>query len=240
MFVVWVAVRQIAPDDLKVLVRTLMRVFPHTTMWLDGYYLAMVSTVQPPAWDAEPIQHRFREEAFRNALDEAAVDSALSLLATFVAGPEALDQYAGSGPLNTEDRPIIEFRTPRQGDRLNTKELAAEIFDVLHLYQEPLCPTYVAAEGETRSRLEQAQEARWTARRGLVEASRGRHVEAAKLFGRALAIDPADDLARYEMEAYSQKKGPRLGFLPGCGLCRGRRERVFFAEAWSSCLLLTR
>ncbi len=202
MFVVWVAIRQIAPEDLKVLTRTLLEVFPHTTIWLQGYYLAFVSTTQPAVWDAEQIQRRFADRPMREALDRAGLESPLGLLAGFIAGPPALGRFAAGQPLNTEDRPIIEFRTPRLGDRLNSRELAAVNLDILCALQEPLCPAYVRADRSTRVRLQQAHAARATANQAFVQKCLGQHIEAANLFAQALALDPSDDLARYEMEVY--------------------------------------
>ncbi len=138
MFVVWIAIRQIAPDDLKVVTRTLLDVFPHTTMWLDGYYLAFVSTKQPPEWNVDDIERRCEQGPLAQALDEADMGSPRAILATFVAGPDTLARFAGDQPRNTEDRPIVEFRTPRLGDRLNTSDLAAEMIGTLSLLQEPL------------------------------------------------------------------------------------------------------
>jgi len=202
MFVVWVAIRQIAPDDLKVLTRTLLEVFPHTTMWLDGYYAAFISTRQPLVLNADEIDRRCAGNLLAPALREAHIDSATELLATFLAGPETLRMFASNQPLNTEDRPIIEFRTPRLADRLNTSELAAEMIGTLSLLQEPLCLVYVTATESTQSRLLRAQQARWMARQALIAKCYGNHVEAAKMFRDALAKDATDGLARYEMEMY--------------------------------------
>ncbi len=202
MLVVWVAVRQIAPEDLKVVAKTLLEVFPHTTMWLQEYYLAFVSTTQPVVWDAQQIQRRFESRVMREALDRAGLDSPLGLFATFVAGPKTLGHFADGQPLNTEDRPIIEFRTPRLGDRLNSLDLAATNLDMLCSLQESLGPVYVTADPSTRARLQQAQAARATANQALVEECLGRHVAAANLFSQALALNPSDGLARHEMEVY--------------------------------------
>lgn len=202
MFVVWVAIRQIAPDDLKVLTRTLLGVFPHTTLWLDGYYAAFVSTAEPLVLNPAEIERRCAADGLARALDDAGIDSPFALLATFVAGPEMLSAFAANQPLNTEDRPIIEFRTPRLGERLNTTDLAAEMIGTLSLLQEPIYPKYVVASETNQTRLVHAQQARWTARQALIQKCYGNHVAAAKMFCDALAVDAADDLARYELETY--------------------------------------
>ncbi|MFV1965831.1 MAG: hypothetical protein ACC628_10440 [Pirellulaceae bacterium] len=207
IFVVWVAIRQIAPDDLKVLSRSLLEVFPHTTLWLDGYYAALVSTKTPAVIDADRIQQRCAEPALARALGEAGVDGPSSLLASFVAGPETLANFAGDQPLNTEDRPIIEFRTPRLGGRLNTSDLAAETIGTFSLLQEPMVPKYVTGSQNHCAAILQAQRARWMARQALIQKCYGNHVEAAKMFHEALALDRGDDLARYELETYLVSHG---------------------------------
>ncbi len=202
MFVVWVAIRQIDPDDLKVLSGSLLEVFPHTTLWLDGYYAALVSTKTPMVFNADEIERRCGEAALARALEEAGIDSPFTLLASFVAGPKTLARFVADQPLNTEDRPIIEFRTPRLGDRLNTNELAAEIIGTLSLLQEPLSPHYVTANETDRGKLLRAQQARWLARQALIQKCYGNHIEAAEMFRQALTLDRTDDLARYELETY--------------------------------------
>ncbi len=202
MLVVWVAIRQIAVEDLKTVTRTLLEVFPHTILLVDGYYMAFVATSQPLELDAEEILHRSSTTALANVLNEAGLDSPLPLLATFVAGPQRLASFAEGQPPCTEDCPIIEFRTPRMGDRLNSPELAAEILGTISLLQEPICPVYVNADEALSRRITRAQQARWISRQALIDKCYGRHIEAAQLFQQALSIDPTDDLARYELETY--------------------------------------
>ncbi len=202
MFVVWVAIRQIAPDDLKVLTQSLLEVFPNTTLWLDGYYAALVSTTGPHLFDVDAIERRCQSDELAGLLNESGIDSPLTLLATFLAGPEMLAAFAGDQPLNTEDRPVIEFRTPRLGERLNTSEFAAEMIGTLSMLQEPISVKQVTASDATLSRLQRAQQSRWVARQALIQKCYGDHVGAAEAFRDALALDSANDLARYELETY--------------------------------------
>ncbi|MCA9123659.1 MAG: hypothetical protein H6822_02450 [Planctomycetaceae bacterium] len=138
----------------------------------------------------------------KRALEEAGLDSPYPLLGTFLAGPDSLASFASDQPLNTEDRPVIEFRSPRLGERLNTSDLAAEMLGMLSLLQEPIHPNYITVNPTSAAKVLGAQRARWTARQGLIAKNYGSHVEAAQLFQAALAQYPADDLARHEMEVY--------------------------------------
>ena len=40
-------------------------------------------------------------------------DDDFALLGGFVAGPQALRRFAGSAPLNTDDRPVVVYSAPR-------------------------------------------------------------------------------------------------------------------------------
>ena len=216
MFVAWVAMRQIDPQDLKVLVRTLLEVFPHTTMWLDRRYLALIAPTQPLVIDAEEIQRRFDNTALKQVLEEAGMDSPLSLLSGFVAGPETLRNFSRGYPLNTENRPIIEFRTPKLGDQLNSQSLGAKNLDLIASLQDPLCPKYVTAGKLVRAHIQRAQEARWLAREALVLKYEGQHIQSAQRLNEALAKDPNDSLAQFEMEIYlvaHAKECLRRGFV---------------------------
>lgn len=207
MFVVWIAVRQIGPDDLKVIARTLMEVFPHTTVWLDRYYLALIATVDPFSLDADILQRTKTDVAWTRAFEEAGIASASELLATYVAGPRWLAEFTDGQPLNTEDRPIIEFRAPRLGERLNTNELAAEFLTELGPLEDSLASICPSIDSQDRDRLLAAHRARWTANRGLAEKCMGRNKLSVQLFRQALEKSPADNLARYEFTVYLYNQG---------------------------------
>ena len=202
MFVAWVALRQIDPRDLKVLVRSQLEVFPNTSMWLERRYLGLISTLEEPTFDVDAIQQRFAEESLRQVLDNAGLDSPLPLLAAFVAGAEKLRAFAADQPLNTEDRPIIEFRTPKLGDKLNSRELGAANLKLISSLQESIDAMPILANGETRAYIERSLAARRLSREALALKYQGQHIEAAKLFQKALALNPDDNLAQFELEIY--------------------------------------
>ena len=202
MFVAWVALRQIDPRDLKVLVRSQLEVFPNTSMWLERRYLGLISTLEEPTFDVDAIQQRFAEESLRRVLDNAGLDSPLPLLAGFVAGAEKLRAFAADQPLNTEDRPIIEFRTPKLGDKLNSRELGAANLKLISSLQESIDAMPILANGETRAYIERSLAARRLSREALALKYQGQHIEAAKLFQKALALNPDDSLAQFELEIY--------------------------------------
>ena len=97
----WIAPR--SAFEFKLLMRTFLDVFPHTTLWGDGSLMA--GRVEPLRFSARRHDERRADPAFR-----ALFDWDLDTMRTqYVAGPDTLRAFVGDGPLLTDDRPIIEY-----------------------------------------------------------------------------------------------------------------------------------
>ena len=102
------------PEDYRVLVRTFLSVFPRASLWwADGTTVLLGATAAPAVTRAE-LRRRMGEPALRASLGAIGVDSPEALLSLLVAGPEQLARFAGSGPLNTDDLPLIEYARGRR------------------------------------------------------------------------------------------------------------------------------
>jgi spermidine synthase len=86
--------------EYKLLMRTFMSVFPHTTLWGDGSL--MLGSMQPFTLS------RSAYEARRVGFEQFPWDVA-TLRRIFLAGPEEMREFAGEGPLLTDDKPMIEY-----------------------------------------------------------------------------------------------------------------------------------
>jgi len=101
----WVGHR---PDtQYKLIMRTFLDVFPHTTLWADGQL--MVGATQPLRLAREPFEAKRRRAVTRAALDAIGLDSFETLTSWYVAGPDQLRRFVGDGPLLTDDRPLVEY-----------------------------------------------------------------------------------------------------------------------------------
>lgn len=96
------------PDSqYKLIMRTFLDVFPHTTLWFDGQLMVgsvTPLTLSPALVDAKRLRHETRL-----ALDEVGLDSFETLASWYVAGPDELRAFVGAGPLLTDDRPMVEY-----------------------------------------------------------------------------------------------------------------------------------
>jgi spermidine synthase len=86
--------------EYKLLLRTFMSVFPHTTLWAEGS-LMLGSTV--------PFTiSRSAYEARRTSFDQFQWDLP-TLQRIYSAGPDEIREFLGDGPILTDDQPVIEY-----------------------------------------------------------------------------------------------------------------------------------
>ena len=125
-----------------------------------------------------------------------------SFLSALVLGEKELAAYAGSGPINTDDRPYISFTDRRRGGSSGGLPVLKSLAE--HLIANP--QSYLAAN--TPPEVVQALEQRFAARRhtvlgtiALLEKDEERAVAA---FARAREIDPGE---RGALRGLKQRRG---------------------------------
>jgi spermidine synthase len=86
--------------EYKLLLRTFLSVFPHTTLWADGGL--MLGSTRPFTIS------RTNYDARRQTFEQFPWDLA-TLKRIYSAGPEEARAFAGEGPILSDDRPVIEY-----------------------------------------------------------------------------------------------------------------------------------
>ncbi len=113
-----VAVQWVAGTEAeyKLIARTFLSVFPHTTAWGDGTLL--LGSAVPLRLRQSDFDRKVRMPRRVTMLAELGVHTFNDLLALYRAGPEELRAFAGSGPVLTDDRPQVEYflSLPRDGN----------------------------------------------------------------------------------------------------------------------------
>ncbi|HET6372234.1 MAG TPA: fused MFS/spermidine synthase, partial [Candidatus Polarisedimenticolia bacterium] len=115
VFAQWVQLYGMSPEDLKVLVRTFHSVFPHVMVFntIEDADLILVGTEAPLTFDLNQIGERMTELSVQVDLRRIGVTTPQDLLTYFVFGDMEIDEFAGDGPLNTDDNALIEFHAPK-------------------------------------------------------------------------------------------------------------------------------
>jgi spermidine synthase len=111
----WVHSYSMSLDNLQMILRTFHSVFPRASLWesATGDFL-IVGWLDPPA--PEEIEKRIRrswsELAPGEGLLRIGVREPEDLLRRWILDEEGFGRFVGSGPLNTDDKPLLELLSP--------------------------------------------------------------------------------------------------------------------------------
>lgn len=107
----WLPLTPLGDDGARMVIHTFQSVFPFATLWQGSpSNLVLVGSVSPLTIDANRLLDAFRHPELGKALRSIGLEDDLSLLGTFLHGPEGLQSYAGQAPIVTDDRPWLEYR----------------------------------------------------------------------------------------------------------------------------------
>jgi spermidine synthase len=102
--------------EYKLIMRTFVSVFPHTTLWHGGSL--MVGSSRPLVLDEAAFLRKQTAPPSKAMLDASGFNSFQALLRRYNAGPPELKTFLGEGPILTDDRPLTEyFLSLPQNDR---------------------------------------------------------------------------------------------------------------------------
>jgi spermidine synthase len=116
VMVQWIHTHTVSPSDLALLLRTFSAVFPETELWTSAYGdLIILGTVEPQPWDYRRIGAQMAGTAgVRDDLQSIGIWHPAALFAGYIIGHDTVRALtAERRALHTDDRPVIEFRTPR-------------------------------------------------------------------------------------------------------------------------------
>lgn len=120
IFVQWVQMYSMSPDNMRALIATVRSVFPYIYLFntLVGADLLLVASGHPVPLDVQQLKQRLEWEAVRQDLARIHIASVTDFLAYFRLGPDEVHQLAQGTPLNTDDNALIEFAAPKDLYRL--------------------------------------------------------------------------------------------------------------------------
>lgn len=118
----WIGTRTVTQYQL--MARTFLEVFPHATAWVGG--TLYLGTTAPLRLHRAAFESRLQQDGARRALASIELTSFDALLSRYTAGPEQLRAFLGTGPLLTDDRPLVEFHRslPRGEPDIDTSVLS--------------------------------------------------------------------------------------------------------------------
>lgn len=117
VFCQWLPLHQLSRGELRVVTRTFLAAFPNAVAWLgsldtDTPVLALFGSDAPIRLHWSRWAACMRDPVLRASLASAGMDKPGEIAAEYVAGRQELARFAGAGPLNTLDKPSVEFEAP--------------------------------------------------------------------------------------------------------------------------------
>jgi spermidine synthase len=91
----------------KLIMRTFLRTFPHTTLWADGSL--MLGSLEPLRISRADYEARLRHPPLLFGLSRVRLETFDALLRRYTAGPDEMRRFVGDGPVLTDDRPLLEY-----------------------------------------------------------------------------------------------------------------------------------
>jgi len=108
----WVPL-DLRPEDFQIIVRSFQAVMPYCSLWMGenclNKHAVLLGTLSPMRIDFLRVKKLIERPNISADLAEVNIHSVYDLLDCFVVGQEGLRKIAGEGPLNTDDRPLLEF-----------------------------------------------------------------------------------------------------------------------------------
>ncbi|MEX1274495.1 MAG: fused MFS/spermidine synthase [Bacteroidota bacterium] len=114
LMVQWVQLYETNDEIFKMIARTFQSVFPNVSVWqsLVGDVL-LVGSMDPQVPDEQLLQRKLSEDPVRLDLKRIDVTDVATVYSLRMLSQERLREYAGLGPMNTEQLPLLEYWAPR-------------------------------------------------------------------------------------------------------------------------------
>jgi spermidine synthase len=110
----WAHIYHMSPENLKIVVNTFSSVFPHSSIWFTilGDIL-MIGSPEKIVIDYLKLAERYNIPGVREFLQRLDIREPLALLSCYLLDEEGVARFAAGSRINTDNRPILEFSTPR-------------------------------------------------------------------------------------------------------------------------------
>lgn len=111
LLVQWIPFHLVSDREVKMIAKTFMTVFPHTTLWFTPLrqYIILIGTQEELKIDFESLSSKLEMGSVQRDLELLNVTDPIDVLNLFVMGEEVLAKYVGDARINTDNHPYLEF-----------------------------------------------------------------------------------------------------------------------------------
>jgi tetratricopeptide (TPR) repeat protein len=203
----WLPLYGMDAESVRSVVKTFATVFPHITLWANPSAATslLIGTNQPISIDVASLARRFERPPVRADLARIEAVHPWTLLAGFLFNEQAVAAYANAAPLNTDDRPLLEFAAPK-ALYLDTHTYPANLLALL-AHRKAMQPYLSPATGPVAEAFQHLVSATGATLEGWANVRLGREREGEALFERVLRDYPDNPTARGELAHILVKRG---------------------------------
>jgi len=206
----WVPI-DLAPEDFRMIVRSFRAVFPHMSIWLanncENKHALLVGTLDPFAVDYGRLSEALRDDRILGDLEEVGLGSVFEVMDSFLMAESTVDRFVEGADMNTDDRPLLEFRVGRHG---STEPFWVENLEDLSGHRERVYPFLVNVPSmdtvSVRSTLDRYFVATTYALRGQMLDLRKAPGGGRRYYRMALSFNPEDQSPAYFLTAARSRR----------------------------------
>ena len=149
----WLPVGGLSFDDLRILIATFDKVFPHTAAWyftqFPTHFIILVGAPEPLQINLEELREKM--VGVEHDLGTLDVDNVYELASMLLLGERDIDALVDGAPIHTDNRPILEYSDM---DLYNVVDVAPNLGRLMEFQQEDLLAYFMGSE----SQLEELEE----------------------------------------------------------------------------------
>lgn len=117
LFCQWLPLFQLDMPSLKTIIRTFVHVFPHASLHLGHYstqqpILCLEGSAKQRVYPQDYLLQLVTDRTLQNELVQMQLNSDFALFGGFLGSSNQLKEFAGTGPLNSDDHPVVTFQAP--------------------------------------------------------------------------------------------------------------------------------
>lgn len=112
VLVQWVHTYESSKDLIRLVIRTMRETFPHATTWLGPSDVIFVASRKPITFDAAKVAARMARPDVKEDLARVDIHDVYGLLSKQIHSEQGQLEFAGPGPINTDDHNILEYSSP--------------------------------------------------------------------------------------------------------------------------------
>ena len=203
LLVHWLPLDQMTSGGLRSVLATFQSVFPDVHVWEKGQYLALVGPRDRFEVDFGRFAEAMEHPSITADLGRWRLAEPVGFFASFLMGPDGVRAFSAGAPLNTENRPRLEF-SRIELSRPGRYDLASKHLVDLVEHRRLASGRIKNITPEELRELERAHEARGHSLAGAVHQARKEHKRAFDRFRRAFELYPKDEIARSELVKYGR------------------------------------